>query len=716
MRPLSAVFPLVVSAALGCQSPAPSAGTSSAVTTSHVDCDVIVAGGTTAALSTALAAAREGAVTCLLEPTDWPGGQLTAAGVPAIDYAWHKIGSYDIGAIAKDPANLPRDLVAWMSRVSAPGSCWVSKDCYEPKALLTSAILPAIAAEPNLKLFTNTVVKRVATTSIGGKTRIVSVTAVRRTPTAQVGWGGYDARRSDDLLDWYSTSDSARYTKTILTFANERSGTPIVVDATDFGDVLVLAGAPYLQGVETNEGDTVVGNDRCGQAFVDPFVMRWQPAPVADDLPPTAPDHPERYSLNGTTWTRVWTYRRVRGSGSTPAVGDLSNQNWNPGNDYPYAYLLAPVAAAASERNDWHGGVDLSALEAAERHAWGWFRWFRDAEPTGNGTHLAMARDVFGTGDGLSKMPYVRDTRRSVGVGGFLLTSSNFVGDATQLTGTRFADRVAIGVYAADIHSMVGCNYPAYVTRSLAPLPFYIPLRALTNRDVANLVVAGKTMAQSFLADAATRLHPIELSSGFGAGAAAAEMVARGAVDTESLLTEGAVAAVQARAARYTPVNWTIHGVAYPQPGDPLGSFDPHLFCPPATTPDLTLGYCVDADNAYGPFTHAMTSACLAGGGGSACAATLRFTIDGHAVDIPRWSRSFAAALRGGGACMKGAHRDGVHPEVCVEEAGDSASGVKEAYGPFDAPLVAACLHNGGGDACYGNRWSYAFYASLASL
>ena len=32
-------------------------------------------------------------------------------------------------------------------------------------------------------------------------------------------------------------------------------------------------------------------------------------------------------------------------------------------------------------------------------------------------------------------------------------------------------------------------------------LPYFVPFRAMTNRDFGNLIVAGKTMAQSFLAN-----------------------------------------------------------------------------------------------------------------------------------------------------------------------------------------------------------------------
>jgi hypothetical protein len=139
------------------------------------------------------------------------------------------------------------------------------------------------------------------------------------------------------------------------------------------------------------------------------------------------------------------------------------------------------------------------------------------------------------------------------------------------------------------------------------------------------------------------------------------------------------------------------------------------LYCPPGATADVTLGYCFDGASAYGPFTKGMTDACTRWGGGPACTQTLAFSIDGRAVNVARWSRGFARLLRGDGDCMNGASRDRVHSEVCVEEADASASGVREAYGPFPRYVVVACIAIGGGDACYTNRWSYAFYASLAA-
>ena len=55
--------------------------------TSVIQCDVVVIGGSVAGLSAAVTAAKEGADVCLLEPTDMLGGQMTANGVPALDFS-----------------------------------------------------------------------------------------------------------------------------------------------------------------------------------------------------------------------------------------------------------------------------------------------------------------------------------------------------------------------------------------------------------------------------------------------------------------------------------------------------------------------------------------------------------------------------------------------------------------------------------------------------
>ena len=55
----------------------------------EIECDVLVVGGGMGGVAAALAAARRGCRTCLLEETDWLGGQLSAQGVSALDEHEH---------------------------------------------------------------------------------------------------------------------------------------------------------------------------------------------------------------------------------------------------------------------------------------------------------------------------------------------------------------------------------------------------------------------------------------------------------------------------------------------------------------------------------------------------------------------------------------------------------------------------------------------------
>ena len=168
---------------------------------------------------------------------------------------------------------------------------------------------------------------------------------------------------------------------------------------------------------------------------------------------------------------------------------------------------------------------------------------------------IVLAKDVFGTGHGLCKLPYVRDTRRSIGIGDFVLTIDDLIGDRNSPTAKVFADRVALGAYPADVHFLVSCKYPGHVREHRDTRPFYIPYRALTHRDWDNLLVAGKTMAQSFMANSATRLHPIEWSSGTAAGVIAAFMHQQRMTTTQAYQD---IDRIQALVNQKTPIDWSL--------------------------------------------------------------------------------------------------------------------------------------------------------------
>jgi hypothetical protein len=551
---------------------------------STVHCDVIVAGGSTAALAAALHSAREGAETCLLEPTDIAGGQLTTEGVSAVDFAWHRVDSLNVGQASRDPANNAPEFMRWLRDLGNPGRCWVSVHCYEPDSLLARHILPAIAAEPKLRVFYLTVVKFVHTEPAGdGTRRIVAVTGNTRGGN---GWtfSSYIAERYMPVVGAVLSDD--RFT----TFRGTGARPPVVIDASAFGDVLVLSGARWLQGADSADGSTATAADTCGLAIVFPFVIAYDTTRgrAADSaraevgktiarargMRPrvdlrlgggTADQLPEGpYGFGRFDWERVWTYRRLRSSARERRPGDWSMQNWDPGNDYRGAYYLKSYAATRAEAAyDWRGGVRTDVLAAAERQAYGWYRWYLSQAPDSVRPWLRLVVDS-GTFDvaGLSRFPYLRDTRRSIGLDDFVLPGSAFVGPASQVTGTVYDDRVAIGAYPFDFRTLDNCAMPAYAREPYPhTLPYFIPFRALTSRDVPNLLVAGKTMAQSTLANTATRLHPTEWNTGIAAGVAAA-LMHRERLDSRATLAR--VAELRARIERYAPVRWTIGGKKYP--------------------------------------------------------------------------------------------------------------------------------------------------------
>ncbi len=135
---------------------------------------------------------------------------------------------------------------------------------------------------------------------------------------------------------------------------------------------------------------------------------------------------------------------------------------------------------------------------------------------------------------------------------------------ARDLHGYIFDDRICIDVFLADIHSMNSCSYLPYIREYYSILPYYLPVRAMTNQDIDNLIVLGKTMAQSFLVNSATRLHPVEFSMGQAAGVVGAYAVENNLSSVADTLKEEHLRRVQSIIKQFTPTSWTINETRYP--------------------------------------------------------------------------------------------------------------------------------------------------------
>eukprot|EP00750_Incisomonas_marina_P001552 INCI1132.3.p1 GENE.INCI1132.3~~INCI1132.3.p1 ORF type:complete len:495 (+),score=74.00 INCI1132.3:469-1953(+) len=453
-------------------------------------CDILVAGGSTAALAAAITAAEANAeaVVCLTEPTDWPGGQMTSSGVSAIDF----------GSLNRRPENQPksfRDLVSFLHDHQQNPGCWVSTECYDPQSMVNGWVMPRILAAENLVFLDRTVVRgaeRHANGSISG------LNLVQRRAVAGV--DEWELPLSQSLGDWYSPIDSERFEKRFLNISAQ-----VVVEATEFGDVLLTADLAAGQGVERPMEMSAPGSDStCGQAATLTFYMELldhdpaepDPAPpgsTAGGTPfstqgcccPQEPIDSHIVETHGSTsgvtskagscdYRTIWSYRRASSRKPTEPTffevlpGDVSQQNWgNPsGNDLDNAYLFQPLetARATVSAGQWAGGINLTALEMLEQRAYGWFWAYRSAFPNATDrSRLVLNRNFSGTSHGLSKMPYLRDTRRAVGIDGFRAQQASQTPASGGGTGAGeyFNDTVAFGNYPSDDHNVDTCSAPS---------------------------------------------------------------------------------------------------------------------------------------------------------------------------------------------------------------------------------------------------------------
>lgn len=110
----------------------------------------------------------------------------------------------------------------------------------------------------------------------------------------------------------------------------------------------------------------------------------------------------------------------------------------------------------------------------------------------------------------------------------------------------------------------VSCNYPPHLFEYYPVLPYYIPLCAMTNRDIDNLIPIDKTMVQSFLVNSAIRLHPVEFSIGQAAGIVGSYAIYNNISNVAEMLKEEHLRRIQSIVKQLTPTSWTINGKRYP--------------------------------------------------------------------------------------------------------------------------------------------------------
>ena len=472
-------------------------------------CDVLVVGGGMGGVAAAWALVRRGHEVCLLEETDWLGGQMTSQGIAALDEHEHieQFGGtrsyYQLCEAIRDHY---RKLTSQQEPLHPmnPGTCWVSRLAFEP-SVACNAIeesLSRYVAAGRLRIFLRTMAVAAGTDG----DRVTDIRAI-------------------NLDDGSHTRFEFQY----------------VLDATELGDLLPLTGTEYVVGAEsaaqTSEPHAQPDRPRphCVQSSTYPFALERRPE--GEDHRLAQPTHYENfrdrqpYSLrihvhggeiygettgwldydlfNDTPGTKgpLWRYRRLVEAAQFPGdfEHDITMFNW-PGNDYRDVPLVDQPAEALAR-----------ALQNAKRVSLGFAYWLQTEAPNPNGTpgypHLRLRPDIMGSVDGLSKYPYIREGRRIV-ARKTVLEQEVAVADQRGPRAARFDDAVGIGWYPIDIHQISQDE----VGTSTRTRPFQIPLGALIPARVENLIAANKNIGTTHITNGCYRLHPVEWNIGEAAG------------------------------------------------------------------------------------------------------------------------------------------------------------------------------------------------------
>ena len=499
----------------------------------NVGSDILVVGGGMGGVSSALAAAREGHSVCLIEETDWLGGQITSQGVSALDehdYIEDFGGTRSYYQLRESIRNYYRELASDpdVKEPLNPGTCWVSRLSFEPRIALQTinSMLDPYVKQGLLKIFLR--MKTIET--VVNNDSVSSLKAIH-------------------LDDKKITEFRFKY----------------VLDASELGDLLPLTGTKYIIGAESIQqtcephAQPKEAKEHCVQSCTYIFAMEHRPEEThildrpegyfnyKDKQPYSLRIHVEGGEIYGeeSGWLNyhlfdqtpntkgpLWLYRRLVDANQFKGQyeNDITMFNW-PGTDYRDMPLVDQTPENLAK-----------ALQEAKRVSLGFAYWLQsesmDAGGKKGNTNIMLRPDVMGSEDGLSKYPYIRECRR---IAAMTMIREHDVSINHQ-SGPRarlFQDSVGIGWYPIDIHQAGEGD----IGTSTRTKPFQIPLGALIPIQTKNLIAANKNIGTTHITNGCYRLHPIEWNIGESAGLLASyacktKTLPRDIHSTESLLRE----------------------------------------------------------------------------------------------------------------------------------------------------------------------------------
>lgn len=529
---------------------------------------VLVVGGGLGGVAAALGAVRHGAQVILTEEFAWLGGQSTSQAVPPDEHPWiEEIGctasyrAYRDGIRDYYRRHFPLTDEAKARPDLNPGAGWVSKLCHEPRVAV--AVIEAMLAPHRSagRLHVLQPVRPVACDTDGDRITAVLLRSVDGTTETMV--------HAD-----------------------------VVIDATETGELLPLAGVEYVKGFESRaetgepsapdeaQPDNIQALSICfaiehadGDHTIDKPDQydHWRsvrPEFWGGPLLGWAAPHPRTLEITTRTFEpnpgddvhavfadqsknpgdgNLWTFRRIVARDMfVPGAyaSDITLVNW-PSIDY----FEGPVFDVDEQ-------TAASRLADARQLSLSMLFWMQTEAPRPDGGRgwpgLRLVPEVMGTADGLAQAPYHREGRRIRALQTVVEQDVSLAARGTA-GARRYEDSVGVGMYRIDLHpSTGGDNYI-----DVGAEPFEIPLGALIPQRMRNLLAGAKNIGTTHITNGCYRLHPVEWNIGEVAGVLAATCLELGLDPQEIHANPSHVTQLQAAlVADGVELHWpdTVHG------------------------------------------------------------------------------------------------------------------------------------------------------------
>jgi hypothetical protein len=424
--------------------------------------DLIVVGGGASGTAAGISAGRLGTKTLIIEPTSWLGGMLTSAGVSAID-GNHRLPSGIWG-------EFKAALESYYGGADKLATGWVSNTLFEPKV-------------------GNEILKQMAS---GVEVLSISFESDWKTAAYQDG-------------SWTVTfSKNGKI---------ETATAPLLIDATELGDVAAAQGLRYRLGMDARaEIGEEFAPEQANDIIQDlTFVATLQDYGLGADktIPKPANYDPSEFDCACAHADPTTDNAPTLDCGKMLDYGKLPNGkymiNWpNCGNDH-YVNL---VELSPEER--------AIEIEKAKQTT---LRFVYYIQQELGFKHLGLAENEFPTEDNLPMIPYHRESRRYHGLVDFTLP---YVRTPYAAPSPLYRTGVAVGDYTIDHHHKKNLAAPAIDFIKIRVPSYNVPLGALIPENHPGLILAEKSISVSNIVNGASRLQPVVLGIGQAAGVLAA--------------------------------------------------------------------------------------------------------------------------------------------------------------------------------------------------